>query len=239
MKTWRNAGIIFLVILFCVNLLPLNTHAQQKGAPVHVTNTSENPVPVIGSTTVSGSVNISGTPNVNVSNTVPITGNVGISGTPNVSVTNPVSLAGTQGDNTFQAITVHHGRTDTPIYSQCIRATIPQGSTSGFIDIGWPLGLTLEIGTFSITCDIPNDDMEMQIEFWQHDPPPGVMEFMFRPILTRNTFDRSSKYYTIFTTNLRFLHLRHWKILLNRTSQSAMSGEASCDVCLAGTRWNQ
>jgi hypothetical protein len=50
MKSLRIFGIVFWVILFCVSLLPLNTHAQVRSTPVTVYNAPENPVPVIPST---------------------------------------------------------------------------------------------------------------------------------------------------------------------------------------------
>jgi hypothetical protein len=66
-------------------------------APVTVVNTAANPVPV------SGSITVTGTSNVNVTNaSIPVTGsvnasqsgtwNVGITGTPSVSISGPVSV---------------------------------------------------------------------------------------------------------------------------------------------------
>jgi hypothetical protein len=71
--------------------------AEQGSAPVTVVNTPANPVPVAGSTTVSGSVaatqsgawnvGITGTPSINIANSP----TVQLSGTPTVNVTNPAA----------------------------------------------------------------------------------------------------------------------------------------------------
>ena len=57
-----------LALVFCVNQRP--AFAADKPERVTVVNTPANPVPITGSTTVSGNVNatITGTPNVNVAN---------------------------------------------------------------------------------------------------------------------------------------------------------------------------
>ncbi len=77
------------------------------GPLVTVDNTSANPVPINGTATVTGSVAITGTPNVNVANTPMVNAqqsgawNVGINGTPNVNVASlpAVTLSGTPNVN--------------------------------------------------------------------------------------------------------------------------------------------
>jgi hypothetical protein len=63
---------------------------------VKVVNDESDPVPISGETTVSGSVNIEGTPNVNVvndsSNPVPITGETTVSGSVNIEGTPSVYI---------------------------------------------------------------------------------------------------------------------------------------------------
>ncbi len=86
-------ALTIIALAICVtNFRPAS--GQAMGGPlVTVANTGANPVPVVGSTTVSGTVSVSNTPNVSVTNTP----NVNISNTPNVSITNTpnVMLAGT------------------------------------------------------------------------------------------------------------------------------------------------
>jgi hypothetical protein len=89
------------VVLFCLTAIAQTAIAQtaiaQKAAnpvipvPVTVTNTTANPVHTVA--TVSGTVAISGTPNVNIGTPTvnvgtmpPVTGTVGISGTPTVTL---------------------------------------------------------------------------------------------------------------------------------------------------------
>src|SRR5438045_7281882 len=70
-----------------------------KVTDVRVVNTNTEPVPTIvqGTTSVTGTVMVEGTPNVNIANT-PTVGlasgtNVGISGTPNVNIANKPTVS--------------------------------------------------------------------------------------------------------------------------------------------------
>ncbi len=77
------------------------------GPLVTVDNTSANPVPIKGTATVTGSVAITGTPNVNVANTPAVNAqqsgpwSVGINGTPSVNVASmpAVTIGGTPNVN--------------------------------------------------------------------------------------------------------------------------------------------
>ena len=77
------AGLLILLVGYALLMPSVGRHTQASttGNPiVTVGNTSTNPVPITGTTTITGNVGIAGTPNVNVTN-VP---NVNISNTPNV-----------------------------------------------------------------------------------------------------------------------------------------------------------
>ena len=75
-------------------------------ALISVAQAAPFPVSVQSMPPVTGTVGISGTPNVTVTNTVPVTGSVGIAGTPNVTVTNTVPVTGTVGIAGTPAVTV-------------------------------------------------------------------------------------------------------------------------------------
>ena len=79
MKNWRNVGIVFLAIFFCISLHPSNIHAQKTPTNVTVVNPLTSPVPVSGNVGITGgNIAITGTPNVNVTNTVGVSGTIGI-----------------------------------------------------------------------------------------------------------------------------------------------------------------
>jgi hypothetical protein len=118
--------IVFVLFTLFVLFGLASDALAEKPKPVEVTNDEANPVPVTGETTVSGSVSIEGTANVNIegtpdvnvvndaSNPVPVTGTFGIDGTADVYVDNsdsdpiPVRDIGAATLNVFLGTPVVH-----------------------------------------------------------------------------------------------------------------------------------
>ncbi|SRR5712692_2421886 len=166
------AGLLLLVLgyAFLMPSIGRHTQASTTGNPiVTVGNTFTNPVPVVGSTTVSGTVSVSNTPNVNVTN-VP---NVSISNTPNVM------LAGTPTVNLGAGSTVTVSGTPTvslaggsTVQPDAILDNLPNVVEEPSLDLGASKDYSFS-RTVKTSCLIINTANTISIRLGVN-PPNGV-----------------------------------------------------------------